>query len=843
MANECLILITEANAGRLTDDELEVLIQDLSDTKKMHSGNEGIEAIEAAMFRRGQVIADDIMLEALNKKRMALKNILIEEDIMRMTREADDMIDDPIMGLKARMGGINAPIKGAQNSTGARSRAIQDSLMGGIVADLEAAGLITQFNKMKGDFQIEVRRALADLNTEGAAVRGGVEAVGIAKIMKKYMDATMNRKNQAGAYIKPRKGFTGTQMHNPRKIHKAGVDKWAQDHMEAVDFKAMRIPKADRPAFLTEMHAFLRRGEKIPDDLDGFDMAFGKGGNISKKLSQHRTIIYKSADAAGKMDDLYGHGSLRDQFMADLMMSSRAIALLDTLGDNPQQMVDTIVARLNNEYRGQDVKLDRIQDKRGRSATVKGLLMEVTGDINLGSQTTMALLGSNIRAWKTMSALGRVILSVPGDVAYGAANRMYQGQTVLGAWGDSLSAVFRGMNKKQKADLSRRMGIGMNGMIGDMQRGFGASDQLNGRMSKAMGLFFKLNFLNWWTDANQRGATYILANDLGLEALKGGNMDAKMAFDNVPESLRRVLHIYGIDAKKWEVARLAVEKMDDGNVYLMPDNIANVRGSVFTGMSQAQQAKLKTEVQESIYTLLTNEATISVVEPGAREMAMMRRGYRPDEAAGQAIRFMGQFKGFGVSVLSRVMGRQLYGTGSKTLREALGRGLGANLGLVNAVVGMTVLGYVSYQMKEVSKGREFREASPQMFIASMLQGGGLGIYGDFLFAEYNRFGGGPLGTAAGPVLGDAAELFKIIQKLQSDDPDVRGEVLRLVKRNVPFANLLYVKDAMDYLIWYQLQEMLNPGYLKRNERRVERENNQEYWLPPSSIVATGGGFR
>jgi hypothetical protein len=37
--------------------------------------------------------------------------------------------------------------------------------------------------------------------------------------------------------------------------------------------------------------------------------------------------------------------------------------------------------------------------------------------------------------------------------------------------------------------------------------------------------------------------------------------------------------------------------------------------------------------------------------------------------------------------------------------------------------------------------------------------------------------------------------------------------------------------------------MMNPGYLARMEARVKRENDADYWLPPSTFVATGGGFR
>ena len=845
MANECLDLITEANEGRLNDDELINLIEDLQTTKTMRAtggGDLAIEAVEAAMFKRGEAIADDIMLEALNKKRMVLKDIGLEEQIMKMSREADEMVENPILGLQARIAGVNAPIEGASNSTFAKSRALNDSWNGAMIADLEEAKVLTQLNSMKAgdDLELEIGRVLADLNTRNPkGVKASADATAIAKILQKYQEVQLNRKNQAGAYIRRREGFIGGQHHNARKIMSQGGGKeglkWKSDHMENIDWDAMRIPVDRRVAFLNEVHPFLRRGEKLPDDITDFDYSF-LGGNIAKRLSQHRVIIYKNSDSALKMNKLYGRGTLKEMIMSDTIQSARAVALLDTLGSNPQGMVDRVKARLSKEYAGQDVKLDKIQDKGFRLVSTKALLAEVTGDINIGMDTGLAVWSSNIRALKTMAALGRVIMSVLPDISLNASNRIYHGRTLTQAWGDALSAPFRGMQKGEQRRVSQLLGVGINGQIGDMSRGFGAPDQLDGKMSRTMSLFFKLNFLSWWTDANQRGITMMLSHDLGANASK--------SFDNLDESFRRMLTIYDIDARKWEIARQSVETLDDGNAYLMPGGVADVRGSVFNGMSKAQQDKIRIEVQESLFTLLTNEATIGVVEPGAREMAMMRRGYEAGSEMGQALRFMAQFKGFGVSVLSRTMGRQVFGTGAKTLREALMRGNGANLGMVNAIVGSTILGYVSMQMKEITKGRDPREGfGVDIIFASMAQGGGAGIYGDFLFGEYNRLGGGAIGTVAGPVIGSASDLLGLITKLHSDDPDIRGNALRLVKGYVPFANLLYLKDAFDYLIWYQLQETINPGYLARNERRIKRDNNQEMWLNPADYIKRGGGFK
>jgi hypothetical protein len=169
------------------------------------------------------------------------------------------------------------------------------------------------------------------------------------------------------------------------------------------------------------------------------------------------------------------------------------------------------------------------------------------------------------------------------------------------------------------------------------------------------------------------------------------------------------------------------------------------------------------------------------------------------------------------------------------------------LGLINTIVGTTALGYMVMQAKEVMKGREPRPPSFETFVAAALQGGGLGIYGDFLFGQANRFGGGTLETLAGPGIGAAAEAIDLLQRtrfaLATGDDDVRGDAIRFIKSNTPFANLFYTQQALDYMVWYQLQETINPGYLSRMEDRVRRDNNQEFFIPPSSIVAPGGGFR
>jgi len=76
------------------------------------------------------------------------------------------------------------------------------------------------------------------------------------------------------------------------------------------------------------------------------------------------------------------------------------------------------------------------------------------------------------------------------------------------------------------------------------------------------------------------------------------------------------------------------------------------------------------------------------------------------------------------------------------------------------------------------------------------------------------------------------------------DPEIQGrDFISLIKGNVPGANLFYLKPVLDYAIWYQLQELMNPGYVSRMERNLKNRTGQDMWAPPSDFIPTGGIFR
>jgi len=839
---DCLKVIDKANANRLSDEELVEILTELQTEKKTRLAANQLQNLDKSVFNRGELMINEADVARMVEKRSRYKNIIVEQRAMALAERADKAVSNPSLGLEALLVGVNAKFEGAQKSVDALNQALMAEFMGGFIADLKKANLKTQFNNMKADFEKEVSRVIANLNQKeplpNSEIKASKEAVTMGEIMFKYQRQAFQRENMAGAFIRLKEGRVVGASHDIRRMVKGGKAAWVEyigqkinwqktasgefylpDEM-LTDRELVQKLATDKKAFLERSYDAITTGIRTQTERTEISKSFKGPGNLAKRESASALFTFKSADDWYDYDQLFGRASLREAFIQDISSSLRSTALMEMLGTNPKAMVERVQKRLLEKYKSDPTKVRKLK-RETAAINFEAAYKEVSGDVNLGSHTFLARVLHGGRSLQTMAKLGGAFISAFSDIAFIAANRSYQGRSMMDSWGDAFSAVFKGMNAGEMREFADRLGVGIEGQLGDFMSRFNASDDIPGQTSKLMSMFFKLNLLQPWTESNKRGVTLMIANDLGREASK--------SFNKLPDDLQRLLSIYDIDAAKWNKARKSAKKGPDGRTYLIPGEIEDI------------------SLRQNFFALLVSEADNAVPSPGARERAILRRGYRPGTFAGEGIRFLTMFKSFGVTALTKPLGRQIYGYGSATMNDQLKRGFGANMGLVNAVVGTTVMGYFVMQLKEVMKGREMRPHSPETFLAAALQGGGIGIYGDFLFGEANRYGGGTLQTLAGPFLSEVSEVNDFLQNsrdaLLTGEGDTRAEFLRLLKRNTPFGNVFYTKQVMDYLIWYQFQEALNPGYLRRMERRVERENSTKFIIRPSSIIATGGGFR
>ncbi len=152
-----------------------------------------------------------------------------------------------------------------------------------------------------------------------------------------------------------------------------------------------------------------------------------------------------------------------------------------------------------------------------------------------------------------------------------------------------------------------------------------------------------------------------------------------------------------------------------------------------------------------------------------------------------------------------------------------------------------MMGYLAVTMKDILKGKTPQEVfsdeyvlNPNLLTSALVQGGGMGIYGDFLFGEYGGYGRGLIQTMSGPTFGSIDEIGSIYTAARDGDTDaLQRNTAKFVTGNIPGMNLFYTKTALDYLFVHGLMEHINPGYLKRTERRMRKDMDQQYYFPPS----------
>jgi adenine/guanine phosphoribosyltransferase-like PRPP-binding protein len=253
------------------------------------------------------------------------------------------------------------------------------------------------------------------------------------------------------------------------------------------------------------------------------------------------------------------------------------------------------------------------------------------------------------------------------------------------------------------------------------------------------------------------------------------------------------------------------------------------------GMANRRREDAGFRAELALRRYFADEAMSAVLEADAAAQRWTTLGQARGTLAGEAARMLMQFKGFPIAFTQRVLGRAAFGgEGGRTAGAAHVGGL---------VAGLAVMGYVAMTAKDAIRGYEPRElvdkdGQPRLktLLAALVQGGGAGIYGDFLFGEVNRIGNAPLENLAGPFASDAARWVRLAQ--QARDGDARAaDALNATLGSTPFANVFYARPVLDYLILEALRDALSPGWRSRMDARRRKEFGQDPLVPASDRIA------
>ena len=249
------------------------------------------------------------------------------------------------------------------------------------------------------------------------------------------------------------------------------------------------------------------------------------------------------------------------------------------------------------------------------------------------------------------------------------------------------------------------------------------------------------------------------------------------------------------------------------------------------------------ELAERYIAMILRETRYAVPEGTVRSQSLVMTT-RPGTNAGELTRSFAQFKSFGIAVAVLHMGR---------IAREVGAGRGAQGAAYAGALLLTgtLLGAVAMAMKDIAAGRDPRKwtkeetyLDPNMWGAALLQAGGLGIYGDFLFSQVNRFGGGLTGTVAGPVWQRADDLRNltvgnIVEMAQGKKTNFGREAVKFVKDNTPGGSLWYLRLAYERVLMDQVQTLVDADAqiaFRRQMQTRRREYGNEYWWEPGATA-------
>lgn len=830
----CLTEVQTIVGRELAEKDLERVADRIGREIQKRRAAGGVVSFDDAIRAAAVDEARQAVIEARVRKRNAALNVIRRQS-------AEDFIaqfDNPADGLQALLVGVIKANRGARMSIDARGKSLGSELIGGMLADLRKDDLIDIVTS--GEIDADVAREMWELRDGGnPGVTKNREAKQIADIFAKYKEAARVMENRAGAFIGKLDGHI-SQAHDPIKVRgtrfrPAGFNVWAAEILPRLDHDRT-FAGADPMEFLRNVFDDIVTGEHIGGAV-AKGLAVGPS-NLGKRVSRARVLHFRSADDWMAYNDRFGRGNLTEGVVHGIMRAAKDTALMEVLGPNPRAMFEQLRKRAKDASR-QDLKtFDRL-----RSDRFETFFRTVSGEADIVGNPTAAQIGQVNRSIQSMSKLGGAMLSSVADIGTVAANTRFRGDGFLTGFGRGLQSVLRGRGRGEVREIADSIGVGIDGTVGTVLSRFSATDELPGTMSKLMTRFFRLTGLNWWTDAQKTGFGVMAAYDLARQAGNG--------WDRLSDRLRNVLEQYGIEGRDWDVIRQSRWQAGDGRGYITPDRLGDLpedafdagiadwiaaqarRGPYWPRRLARKRAEYRRELETRLRAYFVEEADFAIPTPGARERALMTGGQQPGTAAGEVWRAFFQFKGFPITQGIRTIGR--------TISGGPGRRIDAP-GIAMMIVSMTALGYVAMTAKDLSRGRTPRDPTdPRTWGAAFMQGGAAGIYGDFLFGQHNRFGGGVLATLGGPTAGNVERIARLFAQAREGEGGA-DQAVGLMLNNTPFINLFYTRQALDYLLLYQIQEFMNPGYLRRLERRLEREHGQTFLVgPPSRVIPRGGG--
>lgn len=599
--------------------------------------------------------------------------------------------------------------------------------------------------------------------------------------------------NAKGGSVSKNEKWLLPQNHDARAIEKMGLEKWKQKILPMLDRDQMtddlgnRMSDADFDEALNYTFETITSGglNKTKD----FTSKPKMGAKLSRKGAEKRFLFFKNADAWLEYQKDFGKGDIFTSLTDYIDGRTNDIATMELLGTNPETTFNALKQQIK--------KTEGMTPRQSRFSEM--IFNVATGKVNQGELTTLADVMSVTRNVLVASTLGKAFLSAFSDVGFQAITARFNNIPAF-------KVLSRQMSLMKPGNEADRIFAVRMGLIAEQWKGRATAANRyadvygTGFSTKMAEGVMRASLLAPWTDAGRKA--------FGMEfgAVLADNFSKSI--DELDPNLKRAFDNYGIGAADWDVFR--------------KQKPLDFQGAKFADMTQ--------DAGKKFHQMVLSETDFAVPTPDAKVRAITTGGLGRASVAGQAWRSAMMLKSFPITILT-----------THFYRAATQATLGEKLAYVGTLAATTtILGGVAIQAKDLAAGREPRDPmTGQFFAAAFQQGGGIGLLGDFMFSDVNRFGGGITETLTGPTGQLANTAFKftignIQEAVKGEETNILGEAAQIVDRYTPD---IWQTHLFKNALFDQIEVMANPKTPRRFNRimrKRKKDYKQGYWWEPGS---------
>lgn len=819
----------------------------------------------------GNELVSDLTKVAILNKRNALMAMSADQKLTKSV----STYETPTRGYLAFLDNSQRYAQAAGRGIDAIINGYKTMYLGALKARLVAAKVMDEFRK-----DLLVPEIFKEFYGENS---GSEKAAQIKDIMVSLKQDAVERQNLYGSNINFLPEHVKRQTYSPNLVKKNfGPDRFQKfinfdKHLTPEEYAATydnwksfitplldserTFKDADKEDFLHTAFDNIMQGKRTAlasSVADGAELStnFFKAGSLAKKASQPRLFHFKDGDSAFAAHKMFSDEPLSKGFIIELEHAASNVGLMQQLGPSPKEtLTQNIDAKIHEYSRsGQEENMRDLQEGRHK---IMSALSYIDRSINVPENPTMQTATASIISLLSQAKLGKLFFFALPDKALIQSTLTRNGMTGMDALATALT-----MKKPSNPDERLRlmmMGGELKSFISSVNTRFstGSESGVPSAILKSQKNFFNLTGINWIDDVGTDAIVGALSRHLGAMADR--------PFDKLIPEMQRMFNMYDIKPNEWEAMRKTVYSIDgNGNpkdgmhgtdMWVTPDRFKDIPPSDIVGLlgdndlkdTPQNRARMYDQLQNKVQTWLTAQRDEGVLMPGSREHRLATFGTQSGTAIGSMARIIMMFKTFPITVYTKIMEREMFGNGQRTFMDWIKNEASTNFHTTQLIALSTIAGYLSLQADELLQGknpRRFTDSQGDMDTAatlkvlrdSFLRGNAASLLGDLMLREYDTGYNNILSQLGGPAVNEAIRTSALISQTAHGDIANRGkDSVEWLHRNLPWVNLFYAKPALDHLIWFNIQEMLNPGSLRQAERNHNKNYNQDYWLPPSDV--------